>query len=391
MNRRDFLVGTSSAVLGAMLPFGCHRKACPCKTPTRQTAFPYLEVSGEPYQVGHAIGKHFARQIKEGIQRRRRWFDELKAFMDADRSKRYEPFLEAGRQHFPEAVEELRGSAEGAGLPFEDLMVLILKSELGAMKNKLKPETPGCSTLALVHKNRLLLAHNEDGHVACDGLMFLVKISVPGRPAFLRLTYPGIYSGSAPSFSEAGIAMTTNFIDGRAVRPGGIPRYFISRAARNARTLDEAVKIVTHPQRAFSFHFNLGSVKEKKILSVETSVDHHQVYEVRDLYVHTNHLILDEMKDTPQNEQYVNTSSMTRYRILTAEAQRRFDHLDEVDGDTLINLLSLHEGAPYSPCRHPQGQVQGTTLAGSLFDLESGTWQLYYGNPCKGLKQTKTI
>jgi len=389
MNRREFLIGASGAVLGAMLPFGCHKQARPQKAAARQNAFPYLEVSGGPYQVGHAIGKHFAWQIKEGIRRRRKWFDELKAFMDEDRSRRYEPFLETGKQFSPEAVEELRGSADGAGLPFEDLMVLILKSELGAMKNKLKPETPGCSTLALAHKDRLLLAHNEDGHVAYDGLMFLVKISIPGRPAFLRLTYPGIYSGSAPSFSDAGIAITTNFIDGRAVRPGGIPRYFISRAARNARTLDEAVKIVTHPQRAFSFHFNLGSVKEKKILSVETSVDHHQVYEVRDLYVHTNHLILDEMQNTPQNEKYVNSSSMTRYRILTAEAQRLFDHLDDVDGDTLIKLLSIHDGAPYSPCRHPQGKVQGTTLASSLFDLKKGTWQLYYGNPCMGRKQTK--
>ena len=124
---------------------------------------------------------------------------------------------------------------------------------------------------------------------------------------------------------------------------------------------------------------------------METSVDHHQVYEVKDLYVHTNHLILDEMKDTPQNEKYVNSSSMTRYRILTAEAERLFDHLDDVDGDTLIKLLSIHEGAPYSPCRHPKGKVQGTTLAGSLFDIKKATWQLYYGNPCKGRKQTKTV
>ena len=391
MNRREFLIGTSGAVLGAMLPFGCRKQACPCKIPSKQTTFPYLAVSGEPYQVGHAIGKHFAYQIKEGIKRRQQWFDELKSFMNENRSQRYEPFLEAGRQHFPEAVEELRGSAEGAGVPFEDMMVLILKSELGTMKHKLKPETPGCSTLALANRDRLLLAHNEDGHVAYDGLMFLVKISVPGQPSFLRLTYPGVYSGSAPSFSDAGIAITTNFIDGRAVRPGGIPRYFISRAARNARTLDEAVKIVTHPERAFSFHFFLGSVEEKKILSVETSVDHHQTYQVQDLYVHTNHLILDEMKDTPQNEKYVNSSSMTRYRILTREAQALFDRLDEVDGDTLIRLLSMHEGAPYSPCRHPKGKVFGTTLAGSLFDLKKGTWELYYGNPCKGLKQTKTV
>jgi isopenicillin-N N-acyltransferase-like protein len=391
MNRREFLLGASGAVLSLWLPSGCQKRPRQFKPTDAETGFPYLEVSGEPYQVGHAIGKHFAWQIREGIERRQKWFDELKSFMNADRTHRYQPFLETGERHFPEVVEELRGSAEGAGLPFEDLMVLILKSELGAMKNKLQPQTPGCSTLALAHKDRLLLAHNEDGHVAYDGLMFLVKVSVPGQPSFLRLTYPGIYSGSAPGMNSAGLVVTTNFIDGRAVRPGGIPRYFISRAVRNARTLQEAVKIVTHPDRAFSFHFNLASRRERRILSVETSIDHHQVYEVEGLYVHTNHLILDEIKATPQNEKYVNSSSMTRYRILTAEAERLFDHLDEVDGDTLMRLLSIHEGAPYSPCRHPQGEVVGTTLAGSLFDVRQGTWRLYYGNPCRGRMQTKKL
>ncbi len=391
MNRREFLLGASGAVLSLWLPSGCRKQPRPDSQTGRVTGFPCLEVSGEPYQVGRAIGKHFAWQIQEGIKRRQQWFDELRTFMDADRAHRYEPFLQAGRRHFPEVVEELRGAAEGAGLPFEHLMVLILKSELSAMKNKLQPETPGCSTLALAHQDRLLLAHNEDGHVAYDGLMFLVKISVPGQPSFLRLTYPGVYSGSAPGMNSAGMVVTTNFIDGRAVRPGGIPRYFISRAVRNARTLQEAVKIVTHPQRAFSFHFNLASRRERKILSVETSVDRHQVHEVEGLYVHTNHLILDEMKSTPQNEKYVNSSSMTRYRILTAEAERLFDHLDDVDGDTLMRLLSIHEGAPYSPCRHPRGEVRGTTLAGSLFDVRQGTWRLYYGNPCRGRMQTKKL
>jgi hypothetical protein len=82
---------------------------------------------------------------------------------------------------------------------------------------------------------------------------------------------------------------------------------------------------------------------------------------------------------------------MTRYRILTAEAERRSNHLDDVDGDTLIRLLSIHQDAPYSPCRHPEGKVQGTTLAGSLFDMQKGTWRLSYGNPCKGIMQTKSL
>jgi isopenicillin-N N-acyltransferase-like protein len=301
--------------------------------------------------------------------------------MREDPASRYEPFLAAGERHFPDGIDELRGWADGSGIPFEDLLTLNLKAELATLQRGAREETPGCSTLVLSRGERRLIAHNEDGHRAYRDLMFLVRVSPQGKPAFLCLTYPGILCGNGPVINEAGIILTTNYIGGLDVRRG-VPRYVISRAVLGASSLEEAVAIVTHPERAFSFHYNLGSRREGRILSVETSVKRHAVREVDGLYPHTNHLVLPGMEQTPQDAEYVSGSSMSRYAVLGAEAERLRERIDSVDGDDLRRVLELHDSAPYSPCRHPTDEVSGATLGHALFDVREGSLRLSYSNPC---------
>ncbi len=387
VDRRQFLKTSG----GALLALAGGQAACapkPARMPSvakvADPLYPYLEVSGTPYQCGRAIGKRFAREIKLGLQRREKWFSEIRAFMQADLATRYQPFLDAARRHFPDIVRELEGWADGSGVDFKDLMALNLKAELGTMM-KTPPagqETCGCSTLALSHGDKLLLAHNEDGDRAYADLLFLVKQKQPGKPAFLFLSYPGILPGIGPAISDAGLILTANFISSLRVNPG-IPRYFLNRAVLQARNLAEAIAISTHPGRAYSFHFNLASVPDRKIVSVEASVDRHKVHTVSGLYLHTNHLIQPELKDEPQDTKYTQTSSYSRFRVLTPLKQEMEQRLDSVTGDDLIAALSLHQNAPYSPCRHPTEKVRGSTLATSLFDVSKGTWLLSKGQPCQ--------
>jgi hypothetical protein len=384
--RRGFLVALSGAALGLAAPTlpGCGRRAAgPPDTESPVTSFPFLDVSGTPRNVGLAIGRRFGKQIRTGLERRREWFQGLREFAAEDPESRIDPFVAAATEHFPDLLEELGGLADGSGVPFEDLMVLNLKAELAAMRKAGAPETPGCSTLAFSHQGRTLLAHNEDGHAAYRDLMFLVKVSQPGKPAFLCLTYPGILCGNGPAINEAGVVVTTNYIAGLDVRPG-VPRYFLSRAAIQAGSVEEAVEIATHPGRAFAFHYNLASLTGNSILSVETSVDRHQVHEVEGLYVHTNHLVLSDMTAVAQDADYVETSSMSRYRVLTKGAERLRSRMAVVDEAALLSLLSSHERAPYSPCRHPAGEVSGATLGNALFDVTGRSQRLLVSNPCLG-------
>jgi hypothetical protein len=53
--------------------------------------------------------------------------------------------------------------------------------------------------------------------------------------------------------------------------------------------------------------------------------------------------------------------------------------------NNILEILTSHVNAPYSPCRHPQGDVKGTTLATAWFDLENAKMRLFKNNPCKAL------
>jgi len=292
--------------------------------------------------------------------------------------------------------------ADGAGVHFDAIWAMTVKSELGALEK----ENPGCSTLVLEREGAHWLCHNEDGHSAYLDLMFLVRVSPPSGVGFVSMVYPGTLTGNGPSLNSRGVVQTTNYI-GALRSEIGVPRYVIGRAILEAESLGEAEQIAGFSPRAYPYHHNLASVGGG-YRSVETvpgqaaavspggpagdpsRTGSRDGVSDRALYVHTNHLLLDGTRGWPhEDDAYRNSSSRSRYRTLCRLAR-------DVDAGTvtvrdLLSLLESHRGAPYSPCRHPAGEVHGQTLGTAVFDLRSGSFRLYRGNPCLSLAEERFV
>jgi isopenicillin-N N-acyltransferase-like protein len=354
------------------------------------SSFQFLEVWGSDYEMGFQIGRQFAGMIREGFEARGSWWTDLLSYAMAQPPEVYDTFLAAAKKHTPGVMEELRGWAEGSELPFRELMVFNLKAEYDALRGRSmgqEPESaeenPGCSCIALAGNGHLLVAHNEDGHKAYAKRMFFLRMHPEGRPSVLAASYPGVLPGNAPWVNSSGVMMTTNYIASKEVALG-VGRYFLDRQAMAAQTLDEAAEICSHPQRAYSYHHIIGSREEKRILGLEVTPSKMERQEISGLYLHTNHLILPTMADEPQVRKYVENSSMSRWQVLN----RWKDGLPEgaePGADDLLAILSSHESRPYSPCRHPEGKVDGATLLNALFDLQAGTLRVHKGQPCEGI------
>ena len=349
------------------------------------SSFPMLEVSGKPYDIGHAVGSRFASEIRKGFEERGAWWKDLRDFaMAADRAV-YDNFLAAARKHAPDAVEELRGWADGSGVSFRDLMILNLKAEYGAMKDatvsRPGPGQPGCSTVVINNQGSIIVAHNEDGHMAYADKMFMLKMHPEGKPSVLCASYPGILPGNAPWVNSRGIMMTTNFIYSKEVR-NGVGRYFLDRLAMQASTVDEALTVCKNPERAYSFHHVIGSVTGGKAVSLEVTPSSHEQLEINGPFIHTNHLITKALADEAQDLEYVKSSSLTRYNVLT-KWKEGLKSPAGVSADDIIGALSSHEGKPYSPCRHPEGDVEGFTLLTAMFDFKNSLLRIYKNQPCK--------
>jgi isopenicillin-N N-acyltransferase-like protein len=284
-------------------------------------------------------------------------------------------------------MAELEGWAEGSGVPFEDLMVLNVKSEMyellhqhTSQARKLDDPQPGCSTVVLVTPERLVHIHNEDGYDAYADLMFMLKVVPDEGAPYLTLSYPGILPGNAPAINANGLVQTTNFIGSREVKMG-VGRYFLDRMILEARDIDEALRWATHPERAFAFHHVFSSIGEKKSVAVEVTSSKKEVVPIEGLFFHTNHLVFETMKEEEQDEEYVSSSSINRYEVIDAWTKTIEDPL-ALKRDDLLVPVSSHERKPYSPCRHPEGDVRGFTLATAVFEAPAATMRVSKSQPC---------
>jgi len=358
--------------------------------------FPMLEVRGDHYELGFLAGKRFSAEIRQALEERGPWWKDLKTFVKSQYKGLLDNFLVAAQFHTPLAVEELKGWAKGCGLPFDDLLTLNLKCELGAIKDRVDQESghkkpgpgkvsrspAGCSTVVYKQDDRLIIVHNEDGHEAFAKRMFLLRRHPQGKPSVLCASYPGILPGNAPWINDHGVCMTSNFIYSKAVRVEGVGRYFVDNQAMGAETLEDAAHICNLPKRAYTYHHIIGSRSEKRAATLEAGLWDFSLQKISGLYVHTNHFTHPELAGEEQDARYVKTSSTPRLEAL--QAWMRTVPADKtLSMEDLVGALASHYNRPYSPCRHPQGDVRGATLLTTAMDLGQGILRVYKGQPCQ--------
>ncbi|MBE0648859.1 MAG: hypothetical protein IH596_13900 [Bacteroidales bacterium] len=397
MKRRQFIYNTVAATAGAViLPnlWGCNKEDNSITPlPASSPFYKYLEASGTHYEVGKQIGSYYKSEINAAQLGVKDLLVTINGIVQSAPDVFYQPFLNAAENVFPDYVDELKGMADGSGISFQQLFttnlmmeIIYLYYELSGKKTPIIPGNLGCSTVAYAKNGKLFLGHNEDLFTCFINSMYVVKISIPGKPQFVGLNYPGILPGMPPCMNEAGIVQTGNDICGQHIEPS-VPMVFHFRSAMDASSLSDAISRVTIPERARTMTHNLGSFLENKIVCVEAAPSKHEQHEVDNFFVHTNHFILPEMTDIQLDEGTL-PSSISRFDVLTAEAGPYSDNPSAVSGGLLTGFLSSHEGE-YSPCVHDHGGA--STLGHAVFDFQNKNLKMNYSNPCLGISKIYNI
>jgi isopenicillin-N N-acyltransferase-like protein len=386
MIRRTFLkiAGLSSFCLPHLLSCTVEKKRTYFEPTDKR--FAHLEIKGSYRDIGYQVGRVFNKNIKEIIKRRSEWHSSLINILNSEEGQKLSTkLLELSQKHFPNVVEEIKGLADGAGIHFDHIWVINIKSELGSIKK----EPPGCSSILVKDNKNMWLFHNEDGHTAYKDIMFTIKVTPPSGVSFISMVYPGTITGNGPSLNSRGIVQTTNYISSTESEIG-LPRYVIGRAILEAKDINEAVQIATHVPRAYPYHHNLASFEEKRYVSVETIPSTSEKKYPDGNYFHTNHLLFEKTKEYQfQDQEYKNSSSLSRYGVIN----EKLNQLDtnNLGPDSILSVLSSHESKPYSPCRHPKEDILGQTLGTALFDINERRFYLYKGNPCEAVKNNQYI
>ena len=338
-----------------------------------------LVVSGSHQEAGRTIGHHYTGAIHRFFDNYIFLQDQLLPFLDSTTGQRlFQSYLKLHLTHFPQYIAELEGMADGSGRSFEEIFAVNLRGEFAGLiaskhqnGNLMDADVQGCTDCLVSTPAAALIGHNEDGSPAGCGHMFVVHASIDKKPTFSALCYPGFLPGNALGFNEYGILHSINNVAPRPVNVG-LARHFIARSLLEARSLEDAVGRVAIPDRAAGFNYNIGSLAERRIISVEVSPERHHVHEVQGCYTHTNHYF--ELNGQKQHITLSSRRRLDRSRTLCRS-------ISPTNSGHVLALLADRSDRDYPIYRDATFPDDNATLCSGLFDLDNRQLRIYWDNP----------
>jgi isopenicillin-N N-acyltransferase-like protein len=334
---------------------------------------PLLQFRGSHRQVGQQIGESMRQTIQRMVQelpregrQGRTWQQHLDMGL---------VFQSASRSAYPQYMEELEGIAQAAGVPFDELFLLMCEelweSPLWGAAGR------GCTDMAArgaaTADGSTLLAHTNDLAPGAESDLVILQVQAGDEPEFLGVSVGGV--GYSAGFNAAGISLTGNELSSNDVRPG-VPRLIIVRAILAARRLGEAMDACLLPQRASSYN-NIIADSYGEIYSMEGSAtDCEPVYITGDLLAHANHYAAPPMRQYEADRNDIGGSVIRHNRAMRLLAE----HYGHLSPERFQMLLADHANYPASICKHAGESVTAFSI---IIDLTALRAWIGPGRPCQ--------
>ena len=341
--------------------------------------FPLIEISGPPRERGRQYGQKAVARIKKGTSH---YFAQLKELsLDAkgvaELVRDYLPVIEAFE---PSYIEEMRGIAEGADLPFEDVVLLNARTEIiklanPAIRARLKtPEDPdGCTGVVVMPQatasGRLIHAQNWDWKRECAETAVVLKVRRDDGPDLMTFTEAGALGRCG--FNAVGIAITANYLQSdRDYRQVGVPLALIRRKVLENEHLALAMRAVYSTRKSAANNM-IVSHREGVAIDFECAPDEtFQVHPQNDLLVHANHFVAPSARAKLRDLSLLsNTDSL--YRDVRVRKHLR-NAAPEITIETFQTAFQDRYGSPRAVCRSlftaDNGLPSATTVSTILMD-----------------------
>jgi isopenicillin-N N-acyltransferase-like protein len=267
------------------------------------TPIQYVEISGAPFERGVQYGTQAAARVRLGtghylaqLARIDFGMPELVAAV-----QQYLPSIE---QFDPAYPKEMRGIAEGAGVPFEAVVLINARTEIlqlakrRAAEQKRRMQAPvdddpdGCTGVVVMPdaaaEGRLIHALNWDWKAECAETSVVLRIRRDDGPDILTFTEAGQLA--RVGMNAAGIAITANYLEcERDYRQLGVPVALVRRKVLEQERLAMAMHSIYTTPKSASIN-NILSHAHGIALDFECAPDETFVVPPSDgLIVHANH------------------------------------------------------------------------------------------------------
>jgi len=302
---------------------------------------PLIEAQGSHREVGFKIGQACQSQIQNNLAGLREGFPEgvtWEAMLQQS-----EHYLEFSQQIYPQYVEELKGIADGAKVPFEKVFLSMCEElwESAAWRGCTDMAARGSATL----DGSTLIAHTNDLLPQAEEHLILLKVQAEDEPEFLGISSGGI--AISAGFNAAGISLTGNQLDNNDIRPG-VPRLLVVRAILASRNLSEAMDHCLLPQRASSYNNVLADASGEVYCMEGSATDCEPIYIDEDILAHANHYVNPSMRRFEADRNSIGNSVLRHNRAMRLLRE----NYGKLTPDLFQELLADHADYPTSICKH---------------------------------------
>src|SRR5437660_5740610 len=280
---------------------------------------PVLELSGAPGQIGAAHGEAQRERIREYAERFISWTLSMAAVRvtEAELWARWAPQVAVNQREAPDMVEEMRGIARGAGVPFERVFLLNSLLDLNSFRYLgLATAFAGCSTFAVAAEagtGKTLVGQTYDMPAFHQDYLTLLRLKPSEGPRQLVFTFAGIVG--AAGLNEAGLAVNINYLSPLDAGLGRLHSVVVRQILASAQLADALTPPVL-PPRAGGAHF-LVADKDGNVVSVETTARRFAIaYPLGQAIGHTNHYLAAELRNTEHLRASSIGGSLARYTAL---------------------------------------------------------------------------
>src|SRR6201999_3598497 len=188
-------------------------------------------------------------------------------------------------------IEEMRGIATGAGLSFEEIVLVNARTEL---LHSIKGKEPDGCTGAVVRpeatRDKLLIhAHNWDWKLESAGSCVILRIRNADGPDILTFTEAGALARFG--FNARGICITANGLESdRDYARAGVPLALIRRKVLEQTQLAFALSIAYCTRKSGSNNLLISHAGSGLVYDFECAPDETFMVEPRNgVLVHSNH------------------------------------------------------------------------------------------------------
>lgn len=370
---------------------------------------PVIEASGTHREVGRQIGEAARDLVSQGLAAYEERFPVLAGFDFAEAVERSRAYLRPALEYVPQAVDQIRGLAEGANAPFQQLFALNCGEEFTCRADQVWPEEGGgagagpatngaaarpgggvrprpdrCTSFAVVAGGSVVSGHNEDWYPEdVEGLVVrrirVVGSGVPGG-AVSYLSVGAAYDLPMTGVTSHGLTSAANTVYYRDERVG-VPNNCLLTVVLAQPDLERARAFIAGSPRARGSNHLLCDAGGR-IWDVETSAERWALIDGGALFTHANHYVSPELAPGDATASEGSPLRAARAAELLAEGVA-------VGGD-LVELgkavLSDHANAPLSICSHwdddDPDQDQSVTTASMVWEPAEGRAHIACGQPC---------